>query len=75
MNKEEAYKIRKIINERDELKTLVENLSANNYLEISYDALKPIKRLILLKNDELFKTIIEYYKQKLFEYDQEIENL
>lgn len=77
MNKEEAYRIRKLVNERDELRDLIFNLNANNYLEISYQNADRTEtsKLILLKHDVLFKSIIEYYKQKLAEYDQELENL
>lgn len=77
MEREKAYRIRELVNQRDQLGGFIANISSGSYIELKFE--RPFllgDAFVHLKNDnELYKIIIDYYKQKLAKIDQELENL
>lgn len=77
MEIEQAYKIRKIANDRSELAVMINNILENKLIALEYG--KPLgcgDGIIYIHNGEpLFNLILGYYQKELAKIDEEIENL
>ena len=77
MNIEQAYKIRKIANDRSELAVMINNILENKLIALEYG--KPLgcgDGIVYIHNgEELFNLIVDHYKKELAKIDEEIENL
>lgn len=60
MEIKKAYKIRQLINERENIRVMIENMVQNDVITLG---------------QELFNLIVDHYKKELSKIDQEIEKL
>ncbi len=77
MNIEKAYKISMLINEREKIRVMTENVEKNEVIKLEYN--KPLccgNGVVYIHNgQELFNLIVDHYKKELAKIDEEIENL